>query len=160
MSILQLFPALFLTMLCVISLFLLINVLLPGLTQQVYRILESSQLRAFTIGIVNLLFWTLGLLILGNAGQQTTSAIWQGLFLLLASVLVLGMALGITGLLRLLGQRLLPHRSETVQVAFGATVAFFACITPYIGWFGVLPLLGSHGLGAIVLLLLQRREST
>jgi hypothetical protein len=67
---------------------------------------------------------------------------------ILAAVVV---SLGMTAMVQLTGERLFPQMRPVSRTAAGSAVLFVACLTPYVGWFGLFPYVTLRGLGAFLL---------
>jgi len=66
-------------------------------------------------------------------------------------VLVIGLVIGLAGMAALVAKRLFPEQTGWRKTASGVSILTLACLTPYIGWFALLPYLGLRGLGGFVL---------
>lgn len=127
----------------------------PRFTAQAEALVTQSSGRAFGVGLVNLFFLGILILILLALGQNV-SQLFSVLALLFLAALGAAMLLGLAGLARLLGQRLWPDKAPVTGHASAAALLLLACLTPFAGWFVLLPILLTVGLGACVILLIGR----
>ena len=133
---------------CLAALFLVLGAYFPRRVEQTRRAAERSPGRSFLIGLVNALFAIgLGLALqgggLGNVVQIL--AVILGIFATVAGVL------GLTAMAQLTGERLFPALRPVPRTAAGSAILFLACVTPYLGWFGLFPYVTLRGLGAFLL---------
>lgn len=107
--------------------------------------------RSLTLGLINGLFFTA--VIIGFLAADQALGIQLLAFPALATLaLVLaGMAFGLSGLSILVGRRALADSSRLRQRIVGSASLYLACLTPIIGWFGLLPAAALFGLGAFLL---------
>jgi hypothetical protein len=130
------------------------------------RILERTKLmaveragRSLLTGFVNALFLGAAGLALVAIGQTSPSAaILLILAFLIGLALLLGILFGITAMVLLLKERLFPGQLGNRPFALAGVTATLACLTPYIGWFGLLPYIAFRGLGAFVIALVELRR--
>ncbi len=133
------------------ALFAVTNALFPQRCAQTRLAAESMPGRAFLIGLVNALF--LAALVLGFIALSEATG-WD-IFVIPAvailAVLTVGVAFGLTGVTQLIGDRLFPERGALQRAAWGTLSLYFASLTPFVGWFGVLGYTALLGLGAFIL---------
>jgi hypothetical protein len=119
--------------------------------ERTWQAAEGMPGRSCLIGLVNLLFG--GALILGSIAlaQATGVQIFLFLALILLCLLVLGIIFGLAGVVQLTGLRLFPTHAPLRRSALSTLVVYLACLTPYVGWFGLLVYIGLLGLGAFLI---------
>jgi hypothetical protein len=139
-----------------VAFFLAIAVLFPrrvGLSQQSAADMPG---RSILLGLINTLF--LAALIFGfialadGTGAQFFSLLALGLLV----VYLVGLAFGLTGLVQLVGTRMLPEAGVNRQRILGATTLILGCLTPFVGWFGLLVYLCLLGFGGIIISFFRR----
>jgi hypothetical protein len=144
---------------CVIALFVVTSALFRGLVDETKRIASESAGRAVLIGLVNAIFLTaisLGFDVLAsNLGVPLLGVIPA----LAVVALVVGLIFGLAAMAELLGDRMALTTVGWRRTAGGASALTLACITPFIGWYALLPYLGLRGLGAFVIGLVAQARS-
>ena len=112
---------------------------------------EDQAARSFLIGLVNVIF--LVALAMGAAalGESTGLGFLPIISVLLLAVLAVGATFGLMGMAELVGERLFPGSVPLRRTLGGSAVLILACLTPYIGWFGLFPYTILRGLGAFIL---------
>ena len=107
--------------------------------------------RSFLLGLVNTLF--LGAITLAFAGLGENLGVpvlfLPGLAAL--ALLAAGATLGLAAVVELLAGRLFPARAGLGRTARAGAVLYLACLTPFVGWFALLPYAVMLGLGAVIL---------
>lgn len=145
--------------LTLIAMFAVVAALFPSATGRTRRSMETSPGASFAIGLVNSLF--MGGIALALAGL----ADGLGLGLLrapavgLIAILVVLLTFGLTGASQLVGDRLFPERSASARGLLGSTGLVLACLTPFVGWFGLFPYVSFLGIGAFILSLFRREPA-
>ncbi|RMF41858.1 MAG: hypothetical protein D6755_12195 [Anaerolineae bacterium] len=134
------------------ALFLTLHIFFPDFLSRVRLQTESTPGRAFLLGVVNTVFLGGIAVVLISIGGDIPGV----LAVLVLSLGGIGMTFGLGGLVRIAGEHLLPGTSGFKQVLAGTGVLFLACLTPFLGWFGLLPYLALLGLGACVGALRQK----
>lgn len=144
---------------CIVALFMALRALFGELIEDTRRIAEQAPGRSFLIGLVNFLF-AYGLVsLLGAWAGGSGLRFLESLSLVIIVLFVIGLVFGLSGMVDLVGERLLPERSGWRKVAGSAATLILACITPFVGWFGLFPYLGFRGLGAFILMLFARART-
>ncbi|NIS80906.1 MAG: hypothetical protein GTO14_12000 [Anaerolineales bacterium] len=144
---------------CIVALFVALRVLFRNLVEDTSRAAEESPGRAFLIGLVNFLFTYALLVLLGRLVQTTGLQFLDFINVILIVILSIGLVFGLSGMVELFSEKLLPDRTGWRRTAGSAATLTLACITPYVGWFGLLPYLGFRGLGAFVMALFARART-
>lgn len=148
-----------LTGVCLIALFNTLIVLFPARIEYTRQMAETAPVRAFFLGLVNFLF--LGALILGSmALGKNIHQIFliPGLFILI--LLSIGITFGLGGVVQLTGNRLFPTLSPVRRTVWGTGMLYLACLTPFIGWFGLTFYIGWLGMGAFLLSFFKLKITT
>jgi len=139
------------SMLGLIALMLMLMALFPAVTARAKNALVLSPKRAFFIGLANYVFVGGIALVLLNAGD-ILAVFGVAIFSLLAII----SALGLAGLVSLLGERLSAMRAEPLsalkQGAWASAILGIATLAlPFVGWFLILPGVLITAFGAAVL---------
>jgi hypothetical protein len=142
-----------------VALFAVMGVLFPRTLERTRAAVEELPARSFLIGLVNLVFVLAIGLGLGALRASLGLGFLDLITLLLLILLVGVITFGLAAVVQAVGGRLLPGRSELAQRIWGAVALVLACLTPYVGWFGLLPYLALTGLGAFILGWLGGRAS-
>jgi hypothetical protein len=157
MELLQLFLASVILLVTGTAVFLVLIGFFPHFAAQGVAVVEGSPGRTFAVGLVNLLFLGIIILTLFAMGQNI-SQIFSIPALLLLLVLIAGIFLGLPSLAQLLGQRLWPERRPFTRHAYAAALLILASLTPFVGWFLLLPLLLTCALGLCVMVVVGRLQ--
>ncbi|TFH38171.1 MAG: hypothetical protein E4G99_00095 [Anaerolineales bacterium] len=157
----QVFPILILTMIagiCLIALFVTVYAFFTRILERTKSVAAERAGRSLLTGLVNAFFMAAAALALLAIGQNSGSVPFVILAILISVVLLLVVLFGITAMVLLLKERLFPGQLGNKPMAQAGTIAILACLTPYIGWFGLFPYLGFRGLGAFVIALVEARR--
>lgn len=142
-----------------VALFITLHAFFTRILERTRSIAAERASRSFLTGFLNTVFFTALLLALAALGQSTGVALFFVLAFLIGLLILLGLVFGITGMVLLLKERLFPGQLGNRPFALAGATATLACLTPYIGWFGLFPYLCFRGLGAFVIALVDiRRE--
>lgn len=148
---------------CCVATLTVMRALFPARIQRVRVAAEGAPRRAFLIGLINILFFAALALAAFAIGDRLQGAQGGGLFgmigLALGLVVLTALTVGLSALAHLIGERLAPEGSPTRQSIVGAAALTLACLTPFAGWFVVLPLTAAMGVGAYVMTLLKVRRA-
>jgi hypothetical protein len=118
------------------------------------RIIETLPARSFWIGLVNIIFALIvlfALVSLGNSINGPGGRIFALIALIILVPLVIGLMLGLAGVVKTVGERLLPDKSALAQTVWGSVALAVACALPFAGWFILLPYVCFLAMGAFVL---------
>jgi hypothetical protein len=142
-----------------ISIFIIINLLLPAPVKRTRAALENSLGRSLLLGLVNsILAVALSALL---SLPTHTGGVVAGIFVFLIGLVALAVLaltlLGLVAVTALLGSRLAPTKSAVASHLLGGVLLLLACLTPYLGWFVFTPLVVWSGLGAAILTLARVR---
>ncbi|HNB53386.1 MAG TPA: hypothetical protein PK530_15650 [Anaerolineales bacterium] len=139
---------------CLIAYFSVLQTLFPVRIERARFIAETSPTRAFFVGLVNFLFFGAICLVSLTLGEKV-----HGIFLIpgliVLAVLLFALSLGLTGIVQLAGNRLFPEKSPFARTAWGTGIVYLACLTPFVGWFGLFIYVGLLGIGAFILTFFQ-----
>lgn len=137
--------------LSITALFAVLGALFPRPIEHASAVAGALPGRALLVGLINVLFFGALGAVLGGIAE--TSGRWGvGLLALLAgALLAAAAALGLAAVARQIGGRLAPERGPQAQAAVGAVALCLACLTPYVGWYGLLPYVTLLGVGSLVI---------
>jgi hypothetical protein len=157
MELLQLLIASGIVLITGTAVLLLLVGFFPRFATQGQAVVEQSPGRALAIGLVNSFFLGIVILTLLALGENVAQ-FFTLLALLVLGVLNIGVFLGLTGLVLLLGQRLWPDKPPVTRHSYAAALLLLAALAPFVGWFVLLPLLLIVALGLCVLVLIGRLQ--
>jgi hypothetical protein len=138
-------------LLCLAALFLVLGVLFPTAVERTRTSAETSLGRAFLLGLVNFVFVVAVGLGIGAVNQNLSFWLLGVIVALLALALIVALTFGLAGMVEVVGERLSPDRGRVRRTAWGTAALALGCLTPYVGWFGLLPFVALTGIGAFVL---------
>ncbi len=141
---------------CLAALFAAAAALFPVTVEITRRAADDHPGRSFGLGLVNLLFLTGLTLTLLSISQ---GPVLKLLALIVASAGIAALTFGLAAVVGLAGERLAPHRSGLARIVLGTVVLSLGSLTPFVGWFGLLPYVACLGLGGFVLALFRRRTA-
>lgn len=144
-----------------ICIFAIINLMLPALVDRTRRALELSPGRSLLLGLVNFVLVALvaGLLTLPTHQGGVLAGICVFLIGLLALALQASLLLGLVAATALLGSKTGAGDSIVRSHLRGGVLLILACLTPYLGWFVITPIVVWTALGATLLALFRRVPS-
>ncbi|MFZ6029228.1 MAG: hypothetical protein ACOYYS_16065 [Chloroflexota bacterium] len=137
--------------------FLAVRLLFPVRTRSIQEAAEAMHARAFFLGLVNGLFFAALILGLFSLADSTGMAFLFLPALCLCAILLAALAYGLTGVVQLVGTRLLPDGSANRQTIAGAVVLILGCLAPFVGWFGLSFYISFLGLGAVIVSFFRKR---
>ena len=146
--------------LCLAAFFPVLNTLFPKRIARTRRMIETLPTRSFWIGVVNIVLALVvlaGRAALGNALHGAGGKIILLILLLILVPLAIALVIGLAGVVRAVGERLLPEKSLLAQTIWATVALALACALPFVGWFLLLPYLGSLGMGAFMLGLFSKQ---
>ncbi|MCE9645809.1 MAG: hypothetical protein K8S20_07405 [Chloroflexi bacterium] len=158
-DILRMFLIIILLTLALAAFFLVIGALFTNRAAKTQRVIMAMPGRSFGVGLVNFAFFGVIALVLFSVAENAGSLVKVILTipaLLITAALVIMLSFGLTGMVSLLGERILPEVTSWKRTAFGTAVLSFACAFPFAGWFLLFPYVGFVGIGAFILGLFQR----
>ena len=144
--------------------FLVISTLFTSRVDKTQRIINQMPGRAFSVGLVNFLFFgVIGLvLVMLTDGENRVDNMVRVILLFptIAIFTFLGILLsfGLAGMASVIGGRIFTGHNAIKQNIFGAITLSVACALPFAGWFLMLPYIGLVGIGAVILGFFQRGE--
>jgi len=147
----QLFLIIVIGWICTTAFFVLLETLFSSIVTKGKEIAEDSPGRAFWLGLINGLFFLALAVLFIFLGENfgTPLIALPGLFF--GGVFIIGGLVGLASMIQLIGDRLFPEHSTFKRRSFAAGVTILACLTPYVGWFGLFPYLLLVGFGYYVI---------
>lgn len=113
--------------------------------------------RSLLVGLANFAFFVVVALVIFAVGNRGRIQAVQVVGLIVLLPIALGVVFGLAGLVELVGEKLAAGRPPLQRTAWGTVALALACGLPFVGWFGLLPLVGLLGLGAAILTFFQRQ---
>ena len=156
------FAILILFVLLVISLtafFAVMGIFFPRRLEKARAIATSIPGRSFLIGFVNFAFLAaiaLGFFALANNSGGSPIINLVGLFFLIP--LAVGAVFGLASMVEFIGEQLFPQASGFLRIVWGTLAMALGCALPFVGWFGLFPMLGLIGLGAFIYSFFYREQ--
>ncbi|MCF6278268.1 MAG: hypothetical protein L3J16_05895 [Anaerolineales bacterium] len=146
----------------IIALFAALTLLLPAPIEKTRNTLEIALGRSLLLGVVNFTFFII--LALGFFWiSQNSGEILGGIFIFLAALILLGLAIfgiiGLTASANLLGERIGGEKTPFASYVRGGALLLLAALAPYVGWFLFTPLILWAGLGAAISALVRKRKT-
>ena len=145
------------------SYFLVLDAFFPRRVAKAMNAIQQMPRRAFGIGFVNFLFFgtiTVVLFAIAQNFQESGNNVLNLIFLtptlFLAGILLSFIFLGLTGMVKLLGERLFPDALPWRKTFWGTVVFGVASSIPAVGWALLFPLVALTGFGAVILGFFQR----
>jgi len=158
-DILRLFFIIILLTIALAAYFLVVNTLFANRVTKTRRVIDQMPGRAFGVGLVNFAFFGVIAVVLfsvaDNAGGFGKVVLTVPALLITAALAVM-LSFGLTAMINLLGERILPEVGSWKQSVFGTAILSLACTLPFVGWFLLFPCIGFVGIGAFILGLFQR----
>lgn len=143
------------TMLALPAFLIFINLALVETSEKAMYRVKQGGCMPFVVGSVIVLFVGAPAVGLISAGS-----IFQFMGSIVATALALGGFLGLSAIARLVGRRLTEMAEQNypplLETVTGAFILSFAIMFPLLGWFVLLPLSFITGIGAIVLVMVNR----
>lgn len=136
---------------CLMAFFAVLAALFPRAVERTRKVIDDQPLRAFLVGLVNLIFLVALALGLGSLRDSLDWAFLAIVQLLVLTVLLVGVTFGLAGLVQVLGVRLAPSRGPIGRTMWGTGALALACLIPYVGWFGLLAYAMMLGMGGFIL---------
>ncbi|MGD2058266.1 MAG: hypothetical protein PVI04_05995 [Anaerolineales bacterium] len=140
---------------CVLALFIVMQALFRAWVEAVKQNARETAGRSLAIGFVNALMLTALSIGLWTLGDNTGFPVFSLLGLILMVALIIATVFGLTAMAVLISERVLPESQGWRQLAGGGGLLVLACLTPYLGWFGLLPYVMFRGLGAFIMKVVQ-----
>ena len=137
--------------LALVAFFLVLVALFPRRIGRTQAIAEGMPVRAFVVGLVNLIFGAAVVLALLALAQWTHIQLLGVPALAVLALITVAVAFGLGGLVQLIGTRMLPERPGLRRTTAATLALGWACTLPFIGWFGLLPFAAALGTGAFIL---------
>ena len=141
-----------------VGLFIVMNALFTPWIARTCQAAETQAARSFLVGLVNLVF--VGALISAVIALADNTGLDFVIVLavLLAAILAIAATFGLAAMVQVVGARLMPGGQGLRPAIWGTVALTLGCLTPYVGWFGLLPYVVIRGLGAFVLTLFGKHQ--
>lgn len=134
--------------------FIVVAALFPQRTAKTYSILNLMPGRAFAVGLVNGVFFVAVSMVLFIIADRMEEGLPKAIFtipaLLMTSLLAIMLSFGLAGMVRLIGERVVPAQSQWWQTFLGTILLGVGCTVPLVGWFLLLPYVACAGIGAFI----------
>lgn len=141
-----------------------VDLFLPKPVTRARQKLEAAPLRSFMVGLINIIFWFVLLVIWFEWTQykEGPDIIPYLIGTAMAILLIIGLIIpgipGVVAIAGLTGRRWNASASPLGQDLRGGFLLVLACLTPYVGWFVFTPALLCTAIGAGLLTFFQRKE--
>jgi hypothetical protein len=142
--------------LSLVAFFAVIGALFPNRLAQAEAVVEMMPGRAFTVGLVNLVFFGAVMLVLFSLAERFQGGGLRALGSIFLVALSVGVSFGLAAVVEVLGARIRDQAAGLMRTAWGTILLALACALPFIGWFGLLPYVASLGLGGFILSFFSR----
>lgn len=143
-----------------ISIFTIVNLVLPAPVERARLALETSLGRSLLLGVVNFLF--AGVVGVVLALPIRAGGIVAGVFVFLIALIALAVVafilFGLVAISSMLGGRMGETKSPVAAHVRGGGLLLLACLTPYFGWFVFTPLVLWTALGAAIQTVFRKKE--
>jgi hypothetical protein len=137
--------------LALVALFGVMAALFPRSLARTRRAVDQTPGWCLGLGVVNAVFLAgVGLAFVGLA-DGLGAPVLRVPGLVAFSLLAIFLTFGLSAVAQLTGSRLFPQRSAAARVLLGGGMLTLASLTPFVGWFGVLPYAMLVGLGGFIL---------
>lgn len=130
---------------------MILQMLFSSFVEEIKSVTMASHGRSLVIGFVNTFFLAVITVGLWSISENTGIGILAVIALLIFVFFTIGLAMGLTAIACMLGERLRPDKVAWQQTLSGGVVMILASVTPYVGWFLLLPYLGLRGFGAFIM---------
>jgi hypothetical protein len=139
--------------------FLVIGALFTNRVSKTQTVIDQTPGRSFGLGMVNFLFFGVIAFVLLSIAE-TAGPFIKGLLtipaLIILAFLTVLLSIGLTGMVRILSERIFPDLTSWKQTVWGSVVLCLACALPFIGWFLLLPFVSFVAIGATILGFVQK----
>jgi hypothetical protein len=144
---------------CLIGFFLSVQAFFGRILNRTNSVAVERASRSFLTGLINTLFVAAIVVAFLAVGQNSGVDVFFVLAFILAVIWLIASLFGLTTMVLVMKDRLYPGQLGNRALAMSAAIAILGCLTPYIGWFGLLPYMIFRGTGAFILVLVEiRRE--
>ena len=135
----------------VTALFVVLQLLFAPFVDEIKSVATASHGRSIVIGFVNTFF--LGVITAGlwSISENTGIGILAVIGLLILIFFTIGLAMGLTAIAWMLGEKLRPEKAAWQQTLSGGVLMILSSVTPYVGWFLLLPYLVVRGFGSFIM---------
>ncbi|HEY1014590.1 MAG TPA: hypothetical protein VGE07_17910 [Herpetosiphonaceae bacterium] len=137
--------------LSITALFAVLGALFQRPIEQASAVAGALPGRALLVGLINVAFFGALGAVLGGIAEAGGRWGFGVLGLLAWGLLAAAAILGLAAVAKFVGGRLAPASTPQAQAAVGAVALCLACLTPYVGWYGLLPYVALLGVGSLVI---------
>ncbi len=135
---------------CFIAFFTVIEGLFQTTVEKCREIAEGSLGKSFWLGVVNTIFFVVLVVLFFFLSQQTGVLPLALPGVILAILFLVGVIIGLSAMIQLIGDRIFSNLSGFRKKGYAAGLTILGCLTPIVGWYGLLPYLVLVGFGAFV----------
>jgi hypothetical protein len=125
--------------LCVIAFFLIVEALFAKIVEQCRVIVEENPGRSFWIGLVNTIFFSALIALFFFLAGRIEQPLIAVPSVILFMIFIIGSIFGFSAVIQVIGDRIFTEFSGFRKKSYSAGLIMLGCLTPYIGWFGLLP---------------------
>ena len=133
-----------------IAFFTVIEGLFQTTVDKCREIAEGSLGKSFWLGVVNTIFFVGLVFLFIFLDEQSGIPLLALPGVILAIAFLFGVIVGFSAMIQLVGDRLFSNHSGFRKKSYAAGITVLGCLTPFVGWFGLLPYLIFVGFGAFV----------
>ena len=134
-----------------IAFFQVVASLFPRLIALSIYPLQHTPSRAFFLGLANAVLLGVIFLLSFALGENTGVQILYLPAVLVLVVFVPLASFALSAMVVLLGERLLPTNTRVRRFNYGGLALILACLTPYVGWFVLLPFVLIYGICGVII---------
>ena len=139
-----------------VALFLVVNVLFPGIVSRCGESIETNNKRSFWLGFVNTLVVAILVTVFALLADRVAEFFYLPAILILVFY-VPSALFGLIALGKIIGERLFGQHSSIRQQIYGSGVMILACLFPFLGWYVLFPFLLILGFGAFLVAVLPQK---
>jgi hypothetical protein len=140
-----------------VAFFLAIRLFFSQQVNLVQKAAEENHGRAFLLGLVNTLFFAAVIVGLIALTESTGIGFLSIFAILLMIVLVVVLVLGLTAVVQIAGERLVPQAGINRRFLLGALVVVLGSLTPFVGWFGLFLYVSFVGVGGVIISIFTKK---
>lgn len=138
------------------GLFLALAALFPAVVRRSVEAMDDAPGRAVALGLANGLFLAVVGLGLTSLSQGSGLDLLQIPAIAFLSLFLITLCFGLAAVVQLVGERLFPGAGPVRQRIWASLVLALGTLTPFVGWFGLLPYVAALGIGGFLLGWLRR----
>ena len=144
--------------LCLAASFQALNLLFPARILKIKSVREELPGRSALIGLINTLFVLAIIMGFSALAERTGLEVLVIIPIVLLIIFIIIFMFGLTAMVYSIGEKFTPEKNQQTKMIYGAIITILACLTPFIGWFVLLPYLGLSGFGAAIIRYFQERK--